>query len=139
MDRHAQQTQAFTVKMGGREIRRGRDGRQCFRVPAYIVQLVGFNGCGWFGWDPINLRWVSAPYGLPFAYAESLRGALAFIDWGRKVSERCTIDFVRAYPSGSSLGALSMEMRQQLAEILFHCDSGSYGAALVRLSDFLSR
>lgn len=134
-----QENEAFRVKFGGREFVKSVDGRLTFRVPAHVVQLHGFNNCGWFGWDPLNFRWVSCPYGLPFAYQENLREALAFIDWATHTSSRGTIDWLKAYPQGSSLGLLSLWDRMELAQLLEYSNPKRLTTLLHQFSHSLPR
>ena len=113
-----QQQQWRQASMGTRVLERAGDGVIIHRVPTYVVQLIGANSVGWFGWEPLNSRWVSSPYGLPFAYAKTLREALQWIHWERQPSERFTIDWLQAYPHASSYGCLTLEQRKRLAALL---------------------
>jgi hypothetical protein len=106
------------ASMGTRVLERSEEGAVIHRVPTYVVQLVGANQVGWFGWDPLNMRWVSAPYGLPFAYQKNLHEALEFIDWAQSPRERFTIDWLSAYPHASSYGCLTLQQRRHLAHLL---------------------
>jgi len=110
-----------SAQMGIRKLERATDGGIIHRVPTYVIQLIGANLVGWFGWDPLNERWVSSPFGLPFAYQSSLRSALEFIDWEKCPRERFTINWLAAYPHASSYGVLTVAQRKQIAFII---DSG---------------
>jgi hypothetical protein len=94
------------------------EGAICYRVPTYIVQLHGLNLVGWFGWDPLNEKWVSAPFGLPFAYARSLHEALAFICWREKPRGREVTEWLQLYQNRSYLQGLSVHDRRALAQKL---------------------
>jgi hypothetical protein len=94
------------------------EGRICYRVPTYIVQLHGLNLVGWFGWDPLNERWVSAVFGGSFAYARSLHEALLFIQWREKPRGREVTMWLQLYENRDYLQRLSVIQRRALAEKL---------------------
>lgn len=107
-----------TAQMGHRQIERDDSGEIVHRVPTSIVQLIGANSVGWFGWEPLNDRWVSATYGLPYAYAKNLRAALEWINWFDHPTSAFTINWLQAYPHASSFGVLTVEQRRRIAEII---------------------
>jgi hypothetical protein len=113
-----QPQEAWTARMGKREIRKESNGRLSFRPPSWVIQLHGFNHVGWFGWDPLNERWVSAPFGVAFGYGRSLREALNFIDWYKNLEATSVIDFIRAYRHTPTLQGLTQEQRKGMAELL---------------------
>lgn len=107
-----------TARRGQLELLRDRAGRICHRVPVWVVQLHGHNDVGWWGWDPLNERWVSAPYGVAFGYHSSLHEALEFINWRRHRLNPCTHNWLGLYPLNSVYARLSRQQRMLLAEMI---------------------
>lgn len=107
-----------TAKRGERELLRDSRRRICHRVPVWVVQLHGFNDVGWWGWDPLNERWVSGVYGQAFAYGQNLHEALEWINWRRKRLHPGTVDWLGLYPINSALQRISLQQRRLLAEMV---------------------
>jgi hypothetical protein len=114
MSRATADQQWRSAKKGERELERMKSGRVCHRVPFWAVHVHGFNRLGWWGWDPLNSRWVSAPYGLPFAYAQNLREALQFICWYAAGHGPTVVNWLDLYGREGIGGQLSHFVRRSV-------------------------
>jgi len=110
--------QGYTLQRGPRTMHVSREGRICYRVPVSVVQVHGLNRFGWWGWDPLNERWVSAMWGEPFIYGVSLRESLEWIQWRRSRGNNECLDWLKLYGHGDRYGILTQPQRHKLAEIL---------------------
>lgn len=118
MNQEQPDQQWIRASKGNRVLERDSKRRICHRVPVWAVHLHGYNLIGWFGWDPLNERWVSGPYGLPFAYASGLREALEFIDWHKDRRAPETVDWLKLYPRNSTVFRLSSANRRFVAQLI---------------------
>jgi len=108
----------YRIDRGERTMHVSGEGKICYRVPTYIIQLHGLNQVGWFGWDPLNERWVSAFFAFPFAYARTLHEALLFIQWREKPNGREVTKWLQLYGHHHYLQQLSLHERRHLAQKL---------------------
>lgn len=115
-----QEGEGYTVKMGATERQKVTDGSLIFRVPSFAIELHGYCRGGWFGYDPINQKWVSAAFSSRFEYRQSLNEALKVIKWRHFVTSRQCINWIDAYQHHRSLRALNHEQRMAIAELLFN-------------------